>query len=118
MDANTRDEMISQYIDQAITDLIPHGAGVVHEHRLRHILQRIAQQAGQTIKTYELLNLVDSAELEQLWGVSRRRVNAHCAALHERWGVGRKVGGAWLLTADEAERHTPGPGGRPRKPTA
>ncbi len=113
MNTETKDQMIAQDIDQAVTDLIPHGAGVVHEHRLRHVLNRVAQRAATTGAHAALLGLVDSEQLEHIWGVGRRRVNAHCATLHDRWGVGRKVGGAWLLTAEEAESHRPGPSGRP-----
>jgi len=112
VDANTRDQMIAQAINNAVSDLIPHGAGVVHEHRLRHILARVAQQAGSAHVACELLGLVDSNDLVELWGVSKRRVQAHCAHLHERWGTGRRVGNAWMLTAGEAESHRPGKPGR------
>ncbi len=108
-----KDGLIAQSIDQAVTDLIPHGAGVVHEHRLRHILNRVAQNAATAGAHAALLGLRDSDELAQDWGVSKRRAQAHCAHLHERWGVGRKAGNAWLLTAEEAEAHRPGPAGRP-----
>lgn len=113
MDTNSRDQMIASHIDNAVTDLIPHGAGTVTEHRLRHILNRVAQQTAQTSKNYELLNLLDTAEIAELWGVSTRRVRAHCAHLHDRWGVGRKANGGWLMTRAEAENHRPGNAGRP-----
>jgi transposase len=44
-----------------------------------------------------------------------RRVTAHCKTLHEQFGVGRKFGKTWVLTADEAERHRPAAkAGRPK----
>lgn len=89
VDANSRDQMIAGYIDNAVTDLIPHRAG------------------------YELLNILDTAEIAELWGVSTRRVRAHCAHLHDRWGVGRKANGGWLMSRAEAESHRPGQSGRP-----
>lgn len=113
VDANSRDQMIAGYIDNAVTDLIPHRAGAVTEHRLRHILNHVAQQAMQTSKHYELLNILDTAEIAELWGVSTRRVRAHCAHLHDRWGVGRKANGGWLMSRAEAESHRPGQSGRP-----
>ena len=111
-----KDSLIAQAIDNAVTDLIPHGAGVVHEQRLRHILSRVAQNAATAGAHAALLGLRDSNELAEMWGVSKRRVQAHCAHLHERWGVGRRVGNAWMLTAEEAESHRPGtPGRKPQE---
>lgn len=60
------------------------------------------------------IELLSTDELATKWAVSKRRVQAHIVTLHERFGVGRKVGRDWLLSADEAERHRPGSTGRPR----
>ena len=113
MDANTRDDMIDRYISQAIDELLPNGTGVVSSHRLRHVMRRVAQQSAQTAVGYELLNLLDTAELAELWGVSTRRVRAHCARLHDRWGIGRKANGGWMMTREEALTHRPAGPGRP-----
>ena len=114
MNADSRDDLINQAINNAVTDLIPHGAGTVTETRLRHILKRVAAQSAQVTRSYELLNIRDTDDLMDSWGVSRRRVQAHCKNLHDRWGVGRKIGNIWLLSADEADSHAPGPAGRPK----
>lgn len=108
--------MTQQHIDKAIEALLPNGgAGRVTEHRLRHVLERLAQQAATTGVNEALAGLREASEIEHIWGVSRRRVNAHIRHLHERFGVGAKIGGAWVLTAEEVERYAPGDSGRPRK---
>lgn len=88
---------------------------VVREVRLRSILTKLQHSSASNTRAYELLGLRDSDELHHLWGVSMRRVTAHCQTLHERFGVGRKFGKTWVLTADEAGRHRPAAkAGRPK----
>jgi len=39
--------------------------------------------------------------------VSQRRAVAHIARLHNKYGIGRQVGGAWVLRQVDIERHRP-----------
>ena len=61
----------------------------------------------------EPAQLLSLADLPAFWGkpVSARRVRQLRAAA----GVGRKFGGVWVLTPDEAEQCRPRKTGRPKK---
>lgn len=116
MDKQSYESLIEQDIDKFIAALMPHGGGAtITEQRLRLHLKTLVQQVASHAKAYELMNLMDTSEIAEAWGVSRRRVIAHVTMLNQRWGVGRKIGRDWLLTADEVERYKPTTGGRPRK---
>lgn len=103
-------------LNEAINSLVeqfPQLSG--REVRIQSILTKLQHSSASNTRAYELLGLRDSDELHHFWGVSMRRVTAHCQTLHERWGVGRKFGKTWVLTADEAERHRPAAkAGRPK----
>jgi len=51
-----------------------------------------------------LASLQDAAHA---WSVTPRRANAHIAKLHERYGIGRQLGGAWVLRRQDIEAHRP-----------
>lgn len=76
------------------------------------ILKTFQAETAATTRADTLLGLKSNSDLMEIWGVNRQRVNAHINALNKRWGVGRRVGNAWLLTAEESERYRPGPVGR------
>ncbi len=115
MNRETYDQMNASEIDSAVNRLLPHGAGAVTEPRLRQALTVLAQRIASNTRAYELLGIRTAEELAEEWGVSRRRAQAFIATLHERWGVGRKIGNMWCLSADEATTHRPAQPGRPRK---
>lgn len=48
------------------------------------------------------------------WNVNRARAHAHIARLHERHGVGRLIGGRWLLTDQDIIDHAPDVRFRPK----
>ncbi len=103
-------------LNEAINSLVeqfPQLSG--REVRIQSILTKLQHSSASNTRAYELLGLRDSDELPYFRGVSMRRVTAHCQTLHERFGVGRKFGKTWVLTADEAERHRPAAkAGRPK----
>ena len=103
-------------LNEAINSLVEQFPQLVgREIRIRSILTKLQHGSASNTRAYELLGLCASDDLAQLWGVSMRRVTAHCQTLHERWGAGRKFGKTWVLTADEAERHRPAAkAGRPK----
>lgn len=117
MDKQSYESLIEQEIDSTIEHLLPHGGGAtITETRLRSALGTLATRIANHTRAYELLGIRTSDEMAEEWGVSTRRAQAHIAALHDRFGVGRKVGRDWLLSADEAERHPPrSTAGRPPK---
>jgi hypothetical protein len=115
MNKPQHDQLQSDELNEAINSLVeqfPQLAG--REIRIRAVLTKLQHGSASNTRAYELLGLCASNDLAQLWGVSMRRVTAHCQTLHERWGVGRKFGKTWVLTADEAERHCPTKAGRPK----
>ena len=115
MNRQSYDATINQALDEVVERLMPHGGGAtITEVRLRAALDVMAQRVATATRAYELLNILDTAQLAELWGVSERRVRAHVATLHDRFGFGREVHGRWMMTAEEAESHRPGPPGRPR----
>lgn len=107
---------IAQEKEEAISRLLPHGgSGMITETRLRAAMDALVKRIATHTRAYELLSLKDSSELAAEWNVSGRRARAHIAMLHDRWGVGRRVGSAWMLSADEAESHRPAANaGRPK----
>lgn len=110
------DQLQIAELNEAIDNLVAIFPALVgREVRLRSILSALQHSSASNTRAYELLGLRDSDELHHLWGVTMRRVTAHCQTLHEKFGVGRKFGKTWVLTADEAERHRPAAkSGRPK----
>lgn len=115
MNRETYDAMNEQDIDSTVERLIPHGAGSVTEPRLRQALTVLTQRIASNTRAYELLGIRTAEELSEEWGVSRRRAQAYIATMHDRWGVGRKIGNTWCLSAEEAATHRPAQPGRPRR---
>lgn len=115
MNRDTYDQLNQDTIEGAVDRILPNGAGVVTESRLRSALTVLAQQIASNTRAYELLGIRTSDELAEEWRVSRRRAQAFIAHLHDRWGVGRKIGTVWCLSAEEAATHRPAENpGRPR----
>ena len=80
---------------------------------LRRHLERFAARVSTAARSDALLSIRSAEDAAEAWGVSLRRAQAHIAWLHERKGVGARIGRAWLITADEIERYRPGEPGRP-----
>ena len=94
--------------DEAIASLIDQNPQLFqYKTRFSSVLSKLQHVSTSNARAYELLNLKDSAELAELWGVNMSRVTAHCRTLHEKHGIGRKFGKTWVLTGDEAERYRP-----------
>lgn len=73
------------------------------EVRIRSVLAPLAQRAASNSASFELLNLCTADEMAPEWGVSASRARAIIADRHERFGVGRKIGKTWVLSAREAD---------------
>ena len=113
MDKRTYDALIEQSITDAIGELLPRGAGPISEVRLRSTLTKLAQRVANHTRAYELLGIRTSEELAEEWNVSKRGVQKRIEAAHARFGVGRKIGRDWVLSAAEVEQYAPPPPGRP-----
>lgn len=59
-------------------------------------------------------SLRTAADAERAWNVNHARACAHIATLHKRHGVGRLIGGRWLLTEQDIINHAPDVRFRPR----
>lgn len=70
---------------------------------LRSLLEDL-YEAGEADALQQLRSVEQAAEA---WGVSLRRARAHIAAQHAKFGVGRRLGGGWVLRASEIEGFAP-----------
>lgn len=109
-------DLVSQELDRAVELLTQNGitrrltADALRRH-LEHLVARVASAA----RSEALVSIRSAEDAAEAWGVTPRRAQAHIARLHERKGVGARVGRAWLLTEQEIAANRPGPPGRPRE---
>jgi len=93
-------------IDAVIHDLAPY-LPVARQDTLisvREILDVLVDGVEQATID-QLRNAADAASA---WGVSERRARAYIATLHQRFGIGRLVGGTWVLLQRHIETFPPG----------
>jgi hypothetical protein len=96
------DESQRAELDQAIAGLVEQFPALTgREVRLRTILSKLQQRSASNSRAFELLNIRTAEDLAPEWGVSVRRAQAIIAHRHERFGVGRKFGRTWALSAQE-----------------
>ncbi len=108
-------EIIADRIAQLVESLLPHGGGTMTEQRLRMALEKVAHVAYTEGVADGLRSLRTADDAAEAWDVTLQRACTHIRRLHERWGVGAKVAGVWLLTQAEIEQNAPDPKYR-RKP--
>lgn len=106
--------LYEQKISSMVENLLPYGAGIITEQRLRQAMETIAQAAFTAGKSYGLLNLMTVEQAAQEVGVSRRRMAEIIRIRHERFGIGMMVGKSWIIHHDELESLRPGPKGWPK----
>lgn len=110
-------EIVTDRINQLVESLLPHGGGTMTEHRLRMALEKIAHVAWSEGGADGLRSLRTAEDAAEAWGVTPTRARAHISRLNQRWGVGAKIAGVWLLTRQEIEQHVPNANApRPRTP--
>jgi hypothetical protein len=127
MDEQSARSQYEQRIDNLVNSLLPHGAGSITDHRLRHALEQVAQVAFTAGQDYALTSLMDrddamNAVNQRLIAdgrnpISKRRFQAIARTQHDRFGVGYSVTGtgAWLFRPSEIDSLIPGDVGRPKK---
>lgn len=95
--------MTTDRIDAALALLAPHILSPQDPLYFRAVLEDLHDSAQDDL----LASLRGANEAAQAWGVSQRRAVAHIARLHNKYGIGRQVGGAWVLRQVDIERHRP-----------
>ena len=72
-------------------------------HGLRSLLEDLYDGAQDDI----LADLVSAEQAAARWNVTDRRARAHIARLHEQYGIGRQLGGAWIIRRAHVDAHAP-----------
>lgn len=73
------------------------------QHGMRSLLEDLYDGAQDDL----LSDLMSAEQAAARWDVTERRARAHIARLHEKYGVGRQLGGAWVLRRAHVESHAP-----------
>ena len=100
------DALLAAAVDEAAAAIIRDGRAPSVAGTL-HALQRLAQRVANYSRDYTLLNLRTVEQVAAELDVSPRTIRQTAAARHAQYGIGAKVGGAWLFTADEVEALRP-----------
>jgi len=90
-------------IDAALALLAPHLLSPQDPLYFRAVLEELYDAAQDDL----LASLRGASDAAQAWGVSQRRAVAHIARLHQKYGIGRQVGGAWVLRQADIDTHRP-----------
>src|SRR5262245_18779779 len=92
---------MSSRIDAALALLAPHLLTTQEPHSIRSLLEDLYDGAQD-----DLMNdLIDTNQAAAIWDVTERRASAHILRLHEKYGIGRQLGGAWVLRRAHAEAY-------------
>lgn len=105
---------MNEIINNEIKKMVQ-SAGVASPAKLQHLLETIAHIAYTEGRNDALMNLMDTQQVANHFGFSLRRAQALVKNRHERFGVGMKVEGGWVVNRDELAQLTPGKPGRPEK---
>lgn len=73
------------------------------QHGLRSLLEELIDSAQDEI----LSDLCGAEQAAARWDVSERRARAHIARLHEKYGIGRRLGGSWIIRRAHIDSHPP-----------
>lgn len=95
------DDIINDEVNRSIERLFPLGAGTASTARVQHELGVIAQRAYTAGKSDALLGLMTADDVAVHYGISSRRARAIIKNRHERFGVGFRIAGNWLVHRDE-----------------
>jgi hypothetical protein len=104
MDRDAYNALLQNELDEAVARLIGDAPQLArHKTRLRTALTAFQQRTATHTRAFELLNLKTAEELAAEWNVSVRRAVAIISHRHDRFGIGRKFGRTWVLSAEERE---------------
>src|SRR5689334_4648115 len=90
-------------IEAALALLAPHLLTIQEPTYFRAILEDLYDGAQDDL----LADLISAEQAAAIWGVTDRRARAHILRLHEKYGIGRQLGGAWVLRRAHAEHYKP-----------
>lgn len=100
MTRSDHDALLAAAVDEAAAAIIRDGRTPSVAGTLA-ALQRLTQRVTGLSRDYTLLNLRTVEQAAAELGVSPRTIRQTAAARHAQYGIGAKVGGAWLFTAEE-----------------
>ena len=113
--------LYEQQINKYAESLLPNGAGIITENRLRHALTVVAERAFTAGQNYALMSLMDIDQaLDEInrrvapRKISKRRLQAIALDRNERFGIGALIGGVWLFRPSEIDGLIPGDVGHPK----
>jgi hypothetical protein len=117
MNKESCEKLIQQEIAATVEQITLYEAGGGATRFLLHdMLDTLTQSIASHTREYELSNLATTKDLALRWNVTEHRAARFVANLHKRYGVGRKIGTVWCLSAAEALNHRPADkAGRPKK---
>lgn len=95
--------MSNDRIDAALAQLAPHLCTIQEPMYFRELLETLYDGAQDDL----LADLISAEQAAAIWDVTDRRARAHIARLHEKYGIGRQLGGAWVIRRAHAESHAP-----------
>ena len=92
-------------IDAVIHELTPY-LPVARQDTLTNV-RAILDVLVDGVEQSTIDQLRNAADAASAWGVSERRARAYIATLHQRFGIGKLVGGAWVLLQRHIETFPP-----------
>jgi hypothetical protein len=110
MDRHAFQSIVYREICLALDDLLPDHAPAAQVPRaaLERRLEVVCERVAATARTYYLHGLKTVDEIAEEIGVERERLREIAAERHQRFGVGRKLGDAWVWAPDEVDVVRPG----------
>ena len=105
MNREEYDELMQDEVKKALDDLFPFHAALPLAQRLKisYAIHNVIRATESLTRDYYLTNLYTVDDLAQKFGVSGRRMRYIAENRHERYGIGMKINGGWVWTADEVE---------------
>lgn len=94
---------MSERIENLLAWLQPHTLSRVDPLELRGRVEDLHDGAQDDLYA----SLRSATDAAVAWGVGERRARAHIARLHEKYGIGRRLGGSWVLRQSDIEHHPP-----------
>lgn len=90
-------------IDAVLGLLAPHLCTTQEPLYFRALLDDLYDGAQDDL----LADLMSAEQAAAMWDVTDRRARAHIARLHEKYGIGQQLGGAWIIRRAHVESHAP-----------
>jgi hypothetical protein len=105
MDRHAYARIVNKEIRAVLEELLPNHApaGQISRAMLERRLYCLSERVEAAARTYYLQGLKTVDEVADEIGVSQEHLRKLAERRYERYGVGRRLGGAWVWAADEVE---------------